>query len=378
MNVKRLKFIDRPFIIALILLIIIGLVTLTSASQGISADPWYHLKKQIGAVILGIIAAILLIRYEYSHLSRYSIVLYAISILMLIIVLILGEEVRGTTGWISIGPLPAVQPAEFTKILLIIAFADFLKQRKGSLETLAQIIPCFLYMGVPFLLIMLQPDMGTALVYIVFTIIMMYIAGANAKLLSTILISALAVTGLALFLHFQFGMWLPLEDYQLKRLAVFLNPYEDGQGGRGIGWHTIQSLVAIGSGGLAGKGLYNGTQVQLNFLPDHHTDFIYAVIGEEMGFFGAAFVIILYAILLLRCIYIAFDAKDLFGSLVVAGIAAMWLFHIFENIGMSLGIMPITGIPLPFLSYGGSAMLTNLIAAGLILSVNVRGKKLVF
>ena len=378
MNVKRLKFIDRPFIITLILLIILGLVTLTSASQGISADPWFHVKKQIGAVILGIIAAILLLRYEYSHLSRYSIMLYGISILLLIIVLILGEEVRGTTGWISIGPLPAVQPAEFTKILLIIAFADFLKRRKGSLETFTQIIPCFLFMGIPFLLIMLQPDMGTALVYIVFTVIMMYVAGVNSKLLSTIIISALAVTGLALFLHFQFDMWLPLEDYQLKRLAVFLNPYEDGQGGRGIGWHTIQSLVAIGSGGLAGKGLFNGTQVQLNFLPDHHTDFIYAVIGEEMGFLGAAFVIILYTVLLLRCIYIAFNAKDLFGSLIVSGIAAMWLFHVFENIGMSLGIMPITGIPLPFLSYGGSAMLTNLIAAGLILSVNVRGKKLVF
>jgi len=378
LNVKRLKFIDRPFIIALILLIMVGLVTLTSASQGISADPWFHVKKQVGAIVLGIIAAIFLLRYEYSQLSRFSIVLYCISILMLIMVLILGEEVRGTTGWISIGPLPAVQPAEFTKILLIIAFADFLKRRKGSLETLPQIIPCFLYMGVPFLLIILQPDLGTALVYIAFTIIMMYVAGVNAKLLSTILISALAVIGLALFLHFQFGMWLPLEDYQLKRLAVFLNPYEDGLGGRGIGWHTIQSLVAIGSGGLAGKGLFNGTQVQLNFLPDHHTDFIYAVIGEEMGFLGAAFVIILYAILLLRCFYIAFDAKDLFGSLIVSGIAAMWLFHVFENIGMSLGIMPITGIPLPFLSYGGSAMLTNLIAAGLILSVNVRGKKLVF
>ncbi|MGI5880850.1 MAG: rod shape-determining protein RodA [Syntrophomonadaceae bacterium] len=378
MNVKRLKFIDRPFIIALLLLIILGLVTLTSASQGISADPWFHVKKQTGAVILGIIAAVLLLRYEYSHLSRYSIILYGISLLMLIIVLIMGEEVRGTTGWISIGPLPAVQPAEFTKILLIIAFADFLKRRKGSLETLKQIIPCFLFMGVPFLLIMLQPDMGTALVYIAFTIVMMYVAGVNSKLLNTILISALAVSGLALFLHFQFDMWLPLEDYQLKRLAVFLNPYEDGQGGRGIGWHTIQSLVAIGSGGLAGKGLFNGTQVQLNFLPDHHTDFIYAVIGEEMGFLGAAFVIILYTVLLLRCIYIAFTAKDLFGSLIVSGITAMWLFHIFENIGMSLGIMPITGIPLPFLSYGGSAMLTNLVAAGLILSVNVRGKKLVF
>lgn len=183
---------------------------------------------------------------------------------------------------------------------------------------------------------------------------------------------------LALFLHFQFGMWLPLEDYQIKRLTVFLNPYEDGKGGRGAGWNTIQSLIAIGSGGLTGQGLFKGTQVQLNFLPEHHTDFIYAVIGEEMGFIGAASIILLYTILLLRAIYISFHAKDLFGTLLVTGVTAMWLFHIFENIGMSIGIMPITGIPLPFLSYGGSAMLTNLIAAGLILSVNIRGRKIVF
>ena len=145
-----------------------------------------------------------------------------------------------------------------------------------------------------------------------------------------------------------------------------------------MGWNTIQSLVAIGSGGLTGKGLFQGTQVQLNFLPEHHTDFIYAVIGEELGFLGAAFVIICYGILLIRAIIIASNSKELFGSLLVLGITAMWLFHVFESIGMSIGLMPITGIPLPFLSYGGSSMLANLIAVGFILSVNVRGKKIVF
>jgi rod shape determining protein RodA len=327
---------------------------------------------------VGLIAALLVLRYDYSHLRRYGIILYGLSVFLLIAVLVVGEEVRGTTGWISLGPLPAVQPAEFTKIMLAISFADFLNKRKGMLNTLGEILPCIVYMGVPFVLILMQPDLGTALVYIAMTVVMMFVAGANPRILGGLIALGAGFIGLMLFMHFQYGMWLPLEDYQIKRLTVFLNPYEDGKGGRGAGWNTIQSLIAIGSGGLTGLGLFNGTQVQLNFLPEHHTDFIYAVIGEEMGFIGAAGVILLYTILLLRAIYISFHAKDLFGTLIVTGITAMWLFHIFENIGMSIGIMPITGIPLPFLSYGGSSMITNLIAVGLVLSVNVRGRKIVF
>lgn len=378
MNLKRLKFIDKPFLISLVLIIGFGLVVLSSASQGISGDPYFYVKKQVLFLGVGLIAALLVLRYDYSHLRRYGIILYGLSVFLLIAVLVVGEEVRGTTGWISLGPLPAVQPAEFTKIMLAISFADFLNKRKGMLNTLGEILPCIVYMGVPFVLILMQPDLGTALVYIAMTVVMMFVAGANPRILGGLIALGAGFIGLMLFMHFQFGMWLPLEDYQIKRLTVFLNPYEDGKGGRGAGWNTIQSLIAIGSGGLTGLGLFNGTQVQLNFLPEHHTDFIYAVIGEEMGFIGAAGVILLYTILLLRAIYISFHAKDLFGTLIVTGITAMWLFHIFENIGMSIGIMPITGIPLPFLSYGGSSMITNLIAVGLVLSVNVRGRKIVF
>jgi rod shape determining protein RodA len=215
-------------------------------------------------------------------------------------------------------------------------------------------------------------------VFVAITIVMMYMVGANPKLLTRLILIGVVTLSILLFLHIQFGMWLPLEDYQIKRLTVFVNPYGDGEGGRGLGWNTIQSLVAIGSGGLTGKGLFSGSQVQLNFLPEHHTDFIYAVIGEELGFIGASLLILLYAILLIRAIFISFAAKDLYGVLIVMGISAMWLFHIFENIGMSIGLMPITGIPLPFISYGGSAMMANLIAAGVVLSINIRGKKLVF
>lgn len=378
MELKRLKFIDKPFLIVLAAIIIFGLVVLVSATKAISSNPFYYVKIQLISIFLGICISIFIIRYDYSQMTRYNYLIYGAAVFLLILVLLVGEESRGTVGWISIGPLPAFQPAEFTKIMLIIAFADFLSRRKGNLNTFVELLPCFIFMGIPFALIMLQPDLGTALVYIVITIVMMFVAGANPRIMITLILSAVAVIALCLFLHFQLGMPLPLEDYQLKRLTVFIDPYDDGQGGRGAGWNTIQSLIAIGSGGLLGKGLFNGTQVQLNFLPEHHTDFIYAVIGEELGFIGAAAIIILYGLLLLRTLYIAYNAKDLYGSLIVLGISAMWLFHIYENIGMSIGIMPITGIPLPFLSYGGSSMLTNIVAVGLILSVNIRGKKIVF
>lgn len=378
MELKRLKFIDKPFVITLLILLVFGLVVLASASSSISSDPYFYLKKQIITITLGIVAILVIIRYEYIELRRYSWFLYGLSVLLLILVLVLGEEVRGTTGWISIGPLPAVQPAEFTKILLIISFADFLYRRKGELNTLKEMLPCFAYMGLPFFLIMLQPDLGTALVYIAIILVMMYIAGANPKILFGLLGAGILSLVLIFLAHIHFGLPLPLEDYQINRLIVFLDPYNDGQGGRGPGWNTIQSLVAIGSGGLTGKGLFNGTQVQLNFLPEHHTDFIYAVIGEELGFIGAAFVILLYGILILRAINISFNSKELYGTLIVLGITAMWLFHIFESIGMSIGLMPVTGIPLPFLSYGGSSMLTNLIAVGVILNINIRGRKIVF
>ncbi len=378
MELKRLKFIDKPFLIVLALIIAFGLVILISATNAISTNPFYYLKTQIAALIIGAGISIFIMRYDYSQMTRYNYLIYGLALFLLVLVLVLGEEVRGTVGWINLGPLPAFQPAEFTKIMLIIAFADFLNRRKGELNTLVELIPCFVFMGVPFALIMLQPDLGTALVYIVITIVMMFVAGANPKIMITLILGATAFIAVCLLLHFQYGMSLPLEDYQIKRLTMFIDPYDDGMGGRGAGWNTIQALIAIGSGGLIGKGLFNGTQVQLNFLPEHHTDFIYAVIGEELGFIGAALIIMLYGLLLLRAVYIAYNAKDFYGTLIVLGISAMWLFHVYENIGMSIGIMPITGIPLPFLSYGGSSMLTNIIAVGIILSVNVRGKKIVF
>ncbi|MEA4923783.1 MAG: rod shape-determining protein RodA [Syntrophomonadaceae bacterium] len=378
MNIKRLRLIDKYFLTVLIVLIGFGLVVLYSASNGISSDPYLYMKKQIAFLIIGIIMAVFIIRFDYTQLEKYSRYLYGLSLFILLAVLLFGTEQRGTTGWIGLPGLPPVQPAEFTKIMLILTFAEFLSRRKGELNTFAQMLPCFAYMGLPFILIMLQPDLGTALVYIVITVVMMYIAGANPRLLTKLILGLLLFIVLAVILHFKFNLWLPLDDYQIKRLAVFIDPYQDGKGGRDAGWNIIQSLIAIGGGGLTGLGLFNGTQVQFNFLPERHTDFIFAVIGEELGFIGAALLIILYGCLLARTLFIGSTSRELYGTLIVSGITAMWLFHIFENIGMCIGLMPITGIPLPFVSYGGSSMLTNMLGVGLILSVNIRGKKIVF
>ncbi|MDR1160367.1 MAG: rod shape-determining protein RodA [Syntrophomonadaceae bacterium] len=379
MDFKRIKYIDKPFVLFLFLLIAFGLIVLVSATEAISTSTMNSfLLRQIVVLVGGLVVVILIIRYDYLLIRRFSWVLYGTAILLLFMVLFFGQEMRGTNGWLKIGPLPALQVAEITKILLILAFANFLNQRRDNLHTLGEIMPCIIFMGIPFAMIIMQPDLGTALVYIAFTVVMMFFAGADPKRLGALIMAAVLMIALVLFLHFQFDLPLPLKNYQIQRLTIFIDPYNDGLGGRGAGWNTIQSLVAIGSGGFSGRGLFQGTQVQLNFLPEHHTDFIYAVIGEELGFIGAFAVIIIYMIILIRTLLISFRAKDLYGSLLVIGISAMWLFHIFENIGMSLGVMPITGIPLPFISYGGSSMLTNLVAVGLILSVNIRGNRLVF
>ncbi len=378
LNRRTLKVIDKPFIFALMALIIFGLVILTSASGAInSTAPFYYVQKQLIALGIGVVVVLVLLNVDYSYVNRYNSFFYIATNILLILVLVLGTEMRGSQGWIVIGGFN-VQVAEFAKIMIILCFADFLSKRQGVLHTFRDMLPCFIYIGLPFLLVMVQPDLGSALAFIAITLGMMFVAGANPKILLGIVFGGLVLAVLIIFCHFQFGMWLPLEDYQLKRLIVFLDPYNDGKGGRGAGWNVIQSLVAVGSGGMFGKGLFQGTQAQLNFLPEHHTDFIFAVVAEEFGFVGASLLLLLFAVILLRAIYIAYNAKDFFSTLVAIGIISMWLFHIFENIGMSIGLMPITGIPLPFISYGGSFMLANMIAVGLLIDINIKGKKIVF
>jgi rod shape determining protein RodA len=373
-NKRLLKNLDYVLIGNIILIMGLSLLILSSATANIAADPLFYVKKHLISIGLGVICAVIIISFDYTKLMRFDKYIYLLLIILLVVVDIKGIVSHGARQWLSLGPF-VFQPSEFGKIMMIICFASFLVKRQGELRTLKDLIPSFLYFSVPFLLIVLQ-DLGTALVFVVILFGMLYIAGAKPSLLLGIIGTGLAVVVLAVGLHLSpLELPLPLKDHQINRLTAFIDPYKDPHD---TGYHIIQSLVAVGSGGLLGKGLYHGTQVQLNFLPEHHTDFIFSVVGEELGFVGAAFVLLLYYILISRTIRTAFRSRDLFGRLIVGGIVCMWMFHIFENVGMAIGVMPVTGIPLPFLSHGGSFMITNLAAIGLILSVQLRRENMLF
>jgi rod shape determining protein RodA len=373
---RRLKGLDLNFLLVIAITLGLNLLVLSSATANMDADPLHYVKRQALWILLGLIAAAAItFAFDYSKLHQWNHAIYAVMVVMLLAVRFLGHRANGATRSISLAGFD-LQSSEFAKIMIIVCFASYLSRRQGELQHLKDLAPCFLYFVVPFLLVFIQPDLGTSLVFVVIFFGMLYLAGARSVLLLKLVGGCLAVIALALALHFSpLHVPLPMQDYQLSRLAVFVNPYSDPQGD---GYHIIQSLVAVGSGGLWGKGLYHGSQVQLNFLPEHHTDFIFSVIGEELGFLGAGVLLVLYYNLIARAQVMAFQSRDTFGRLMIGGIIFMWLFHILENIGMTIGIMPVTGIPLPFMSYGGSSMLTNLIAVGLILNVYLRKELLLF
>lgn len=368
---------DYVFIGSIVALLVISLIVLQSASANISSDPNYYVKKQILNILIGLFALFVVVLIDYTKLKRYNIFFYLINILMLVAVMVIGHEAKGAQRWIDLGFF-LFQPSEFAKTITVVTLAHFLEKRHNKLNSWRDLIAPFLYVAVPMLLILKQPDLGTSLVIMAILFGMLYVAGANNKLLLTIIGGGALVVGLALYAHFHYGLPIPLEDYQLRRLMVVLNPYNDGKGGTGAGYHVIQSQIAIGSGGWWGVGLHQGTQVQLNFLPEHHTDFIFSVVGEELGFIRTVGVLSIYFLILHRMIRIASQAKDLYGSLLVTGIVSMFAFHILVNVGMTTGIMPVTGIPLPLFSYGGSSMLANMLALGLVINVNLRRQKILF
>ncbi len=304
--------------------------------------------------------------FDYRVLYRWVPAIYVINALLLLIVKFAGTSALGAQRWIQIGPF-TLQPSEFAKLFMIICLARLLANNKSGFQTWKSLAPVAAMMALPTLLIFIQPDLGTSLVFAALTFGMLYICGLKMQLVKRALIALVALFPLIWF--------FVLHEYQKMRILVLLDPEVDPYGS---GYHVIQSKISIGSGGFIGQGLFEGTQSQLNFLPENHTDFIFSVIGEELGFVGAIFVLFLYFILLYRTIMISRASGDAFGSLLACGIFSMWLFQIFINVGMTLGIMPVTGIPLPFMSYGGSALLMNLICVGLLMNIYLRRKKLMF
>ncbi len=374
MDRRLLKNLDYTLISVVGLLIIVGLIMVYSATHAkidlTMGDPFNFVKKQSVAVGIGIIVLVILLFFDYRISDRMSQLLYGLNILMLILVLTpLGSERNGAQSWLF-----GFQPSEISKVLLIVTFGKYLSE-KESLQSFYNFIVPFLYVSGPLLLILLQPDLGTALVFIFIGFIMMYVAGAPGwKLLLLVFTGVLLIT-LVFVSHRFFGTPLPIKEYQVARLTSFINPERDP---RGSGWNVNQAVIAVGSGQFFGKGLFRGTQGRLGYLPENHTDFIFAVLCEELGFVGGFGVLFLFFTLIWRGVRIAYQARDKTGTIVATGIVSMFLFHILENVGMNMGIMPITGIPLPFISSGGSSMLSSLAAAGILINIWARRQKIMF
>lgn len=356
-----LKNLDIFLIFLVICLFIISIIFIGSTSYDTSFHITREIKVQTFAFILGIISIGVILMFDYNTLESLDKVLYFLCILLLLAVYIpgIGKVQFGARSWIDLGPLD-LQPSEVVKIIFIISFAKYLSINKNNLTTLKGVALAGLYCAPIILLVLIEPDLGNAAVLSFISAGMIFAAGIDYKLL--LKLSAVIVASIPIMYRF-------MEEHQRIRIDAFLNPEDLSLPGNYQVWN---SKVAIGSGNLLGKGLWNGTQKKLKFLPVQESDFIFAVLAEELGFVGGMLVILIYLLFLYRITYIAKKAKDSFGTLIVIGILSMFAFQIFENIGMTMGVMPVTGITLPFISYGGSSLLTNMIALGLVLNIGMR------
>jgi rod shape determining protein RodA len=372
---SKLKRFDFILLITTILLCIYGLVIINSATMSKVTGSEPFLKTQIIAFGLGTAALLVLVFIDYDLYGSFYIPIYVLTNLLLLYTLINPVEAPewgDVRSWIAIGPI-VFQPSEIAKFGVIISLSKFIDINKDNINHPVVLLKIILFAFLPIALILIQPDFGTAVVFIFFIVIMIYIAGIDRKYVLSIMIIGLIliIAGLSVFFQIMENYTLG-DDFRFDRIVTFFYPELDPDD---TGYQVIQSKTAIGSGMLYGRGLYKGVQNQLGYLPTKETDFIFAVIGEELGLSGGIVLLCLYAILLYRLIRIAKNAANMFGSLIVTGITAMLLFHIFENIGMTMGLTPVTGIPLPFISYGGTFMLVNMISIGLCLSVGMkRGK----
>ena len=431
MRSRSLFGIDIWLIVSVLALMVIGVLFIYSSGVSPEGEQFSdEFIKQIIWVGVGLLILALVVFTNYLRIAEYSFYIYVGILVLLVMTLFFGRIVSGGRRWIPIFGF-GFQPSEFAKIATILYLARFLSG-KAERGTAQRFLVASLIVAVPMFLVLLQPDLGTALVFLPILLVMSYLAGVRTRYIAYVLITgallmilgllpawdvyigktniallkvltstSYAVYGLMVcgaliglsavgyfFLKRRYFYWLlygfsavffgyggsyvlryVLKDYQVKRLIVFLDPTIDPQG---ASWNVIQSVTAVGSGGLLGKGWLQGTQSQYRYLPQQSTDFIFSILAEEWGFWGGFTILILFMIILGRTLYIALSAKDSYATLVAGGVFAMIAFHVFLNIGMAMGIMPITGIPLFFLSYGGSSLWTGLIGIGLLISIHMR------
>ena len=372
-KVDRKRFLaesDPILNLAVLLLSVMGIILVYAATRDWFAannqDPEYYLKRQIINVVIGIALAYGATLVDYRVLRAYTPILWGVGVLGLTAVLIpgLGSVVNGARSWISLPGGFQIQPAELAKLTIIVGMALILSERdageKGPSDR--QVFYSLVVAAIPIILIVRQPDLGTVLIISAAVVSIVAISGARLRWVIGLLITGITGAYLAVATG-------EVSDYQLNRLRSFIDPFADPQAS---GYQLRQARITIGSGGFFGKGLFDGPQTNGRFVPEQQTDFIFTVSGEELGFLGSSFILILYAILLMRGISIAKRTNDLFGRLVTMGVVAWFSFQIFQNIGMTMGLMPMTGVPLPFLSYGGSSMFANMIALGLLQNVYQR------
>jgi rod shape determining protein RodA len=362
---RSLLLIDPLLLLAALGLVACSLVTLRGATR---ASGLHYVDRQAIYAGIGLLLALLLAQIDYSRLREYKFALYGVMIALNIVVLGM-PAIQGAHRWIPL-PFFQVQSSEFGKVLLIVSLSAFLVDRSRRLHERGTTVRIMLLALVPALIVIPQPDLGTAMVYVVIGYTILFVAGTSWKQLGAL--AALGAVAIAIVLAGAPALGVHvLKPYQAQRLTGFLNPSKDP---RGSTYNITESLIAIGSGEKTGRGVANATQTQLNFLSAGETDFIFSVVGETYGFVGAAVVLSLYALLIWRALRILMMAKNLFGTLIAGGILAMLMFQVFVNVGMTIGIMPITGVPLPLLSYGGSSVVVTFIAVGLLQSIHVQAR----
>jgi len=357
---RLLTHFDWVLLLMVCLVTSIGILNLYSTASSLSGGAAPVYLKQIYWLLIGLAIAIGVSSVDYRHLEHFAFLFYGINLALLVLTLLIGRTSMGATRWINLGFFN-LQPSEVMKLVIILALARFFTE-KGHFQgyTLRELVIPFTLLGLPVLLIVKQPDLGTAMLVIFIGLTLALFAGIRR--------TALVVLGLLGGLG-AVGGWFLLHDYQKERIRTFLDPERDPLGS---GYHIIQSKIAVGSGGFFGKGFMQGTQSQLAFLPERHTDFAFSVFAEEWGFTGCLVLLVLYLAIIIWGVYVARRAADRFGMFLALGVVAMFFWHIVVNLGMVIGLLPVVGVPLPLFSYGGTSMVTTMIGVGMLLSVGMR------
>lgn len=363
---KLIKQLDWKLIVTLLAIFIYGLVILSSATHANQTGNYSRIIKQSIAFILGIVMIIFILFFDYNYIGQYYKGLYVTSVILLAIVLTpLGAVRGGAKSTLDLGPLD-LQTAELVKLTFILSYAKIVEMKKGRLDNVKDIMRLLMYAAPIIGLLIAQPDLGTAIVFCCIIAGIIFTAGIDYKILRKAILVVVVLLPI---------VYLCIDPYQQARITGFLHPEDTSIQGN---YQVMQSNIAIGSGGFTGKGLYQGTQNQEDFLPIQDSDFIFAVVGEELGVIGMVALIGLFAYFLYRMIMIANESKDEYGTLVVIGVASMFAYQIIQNIGMTVSLIPVTGVTLPFVSYGGSSVLTSMANLGLVLNVCMRRKKINF